>query len=154
MSEVKLMPCPFCSSEAMHSGCDEHGYAVTCTNHECYAYNKAWPPTRELAITAWNTRANLAERDAEIAELRARAERLQDELDNKWAEGVHTCGDHCQRHMCVMRRSVDHLAEACDRLIAKWDRQADEHGVRQFTGNDHRLFANELRAVLAREPQG
>ncbi len=33
-------------------------------------------------------------------------------------------------------------------LADKWDRQAAEHGVRQFTGNDHALFANELRAAM------
>ena len=73
-AEPDLLPCPFCGGEAMHSGCDEHGYAVTCTNGECYAYNKAWPPTVDLAITAWNTRANVAHataaRDAEVEALR------------------------------------------------------------------------------------
>lgn len=40
-------------------------------------------------------------------------------------------------------------------LIAKGRKQADEHGVRQFTGNDHALFANELEAALnTRESEG
>jgi hypothetical protein len=33
-------------------------------------------------------------------------------------------------------------------LVEKWDDIADKHGVRQFTGNDHRLFANELRVAI------
>lgn len=33
-------------------------------------------------------------------------------------------------------------------LIEKWEAIADKHGVRQFTGNDHRLFANELRVAI------
>jgi len=40
------------------------------------------------------------------------------------------------------------------RLAEKWERQAIEHGVRQFTGNDHLLFANELRAQIDASPKG
>jgi hypothetical protein len=43
-------------------------------------------------------------------------------------------------------------ARAVEALADKWDRIADQHGVRTFTGNDHRLFANELRAALATRP--
>ena len=32
-------------------------------------------------------------------------------------------------------------------LAYKWDKIGDTHGVRQFTGNDHKLFANELRTL-------
>lgn len=34
------------------------------------------------------------------------------------------------------------------KLEANWRRIADTHGVRQFSGNDHLLFANELRALI------
>lgn len=34
------------------------------------------------------------------------------------------------------------------KLDANWRRIADTHGVRQFSGNDHLLFANELRALI------
>ena len=40
------------------------------------------------------------------------------------------------------------LSAECVELAVRWERMGDEHGVRQFTGNDHKLFANELRAVL------
>ncbi|WP_409475573.1 hypothetical protein [Stenotrophomonas sp. Y-13] len=40
------------------------------------------------------------------------------------------------------------------RLAEKWERQAAEHGVSQFTGNDHLLFANELRAQIDAGPKG
>lgn len=33
-------------------------------------------------------------------------------------------------------------------LADKWDQIAETHGVRQFTGNDHKMFANELRSVI------
>lgn len=41
------------------------------------------------------------------------------------------------------------LRDAVTSLVAKWRRQAAEHGVRTFTGNDHALFANELESLLA-----
>jgi hypothetical protein len=44
------------------------------------------------------------------------------------------------------------LLQALNALADKWERIAATHGVRQFTGNDHLLFANELRAILAAAP--
>ena len=38
--------------------------------------------------------------------------------------------------------------DATRKLLENWDRIADVHGVGQFTGNTHRLFANELRVIL------
>lgn len=40
------------------------------------------------------------------------------------------------------------LARVMEELAERWERIAAEQGVRQFTGNDHLLFANELRATL------
>ena len=48
---------------------------------------------------------------------------------------------------------AERLAEALREKADKWDRIGDEHGVRQFTGNDHKLFANELRALLSDHEQ-
>lgn len=57
-----------------------------------------------------------------------------------------------------LRRAGDLLDRMLDvpELIAtitatadRWDAIAERHGVRQFTGNDHRLMANELRAAIA-----
>jgi hypothetical protein len=33
-------------------------------------------------------------------------------------------------------------------LAERWERMGEDHGVRTFTGNDHKLFANELRAAI------
>lgn len=33
-------------------------------------------------------------------------------------------------------------------LIDRWRKIGHEHGVHQFTGNDHLLFANELETAL------
>lgn len=49
----------------------------------------------------------------------------------------------------IWERNTGAVTQAMHNLIAKWERTAREHGVRQFTGNDHLLFANELKATLA-----
>lgn len=41
------------------------------------------------------------------------------------------------------------MTKRVEGLVAKWREQAEVHGVRTFTGNDHALFANELDAALA-----
>ena len=53
----------------------------------------------------------------------------------------------CEMYLAEKARA-ERLAEALRVKAAKWDRIGDEHGLRQFTGNDHKLFANELRALL------
>ena len=40
-----------------------------------------------------------------------RRDRLLSIIDNAWADGVHTCGTHCQRPMCVLRRENVALRE-------------------------------------------
>lgn len=52
------------------------------------------------------------------------------------------------RRMAADATRAERLEEALREKADKWDRIGDEHGVRQFTGNDHKLFANELRALL------
>ena len=47
-----------------------------------------------------------------------------------------------------MTRTAIVPVEALNQLAERWEKQAAEHGVRQFTGNDHLLFANELRAAM------
>lgn len=44
----------------------------------------------------------------------------------------------------------EHTLAKLHRLGKNWERIAAEHGVRQFTGNDHLLFANELHAIIGR----
>lgn len=40
--------------------------------------------------------------------------RLQDELDNEQARGIHTCHDKCLRPMCVLRRENKRLRKLAD----------------------------------------
>lgn len=52
-------------------------------------------------------------RSQRLAEtLREARDKLQAELDNRWAQGVHTCHENCQRIACVLRRDNKRLAEA------------------------------------------
>lgn len=75
-AETDLLPCPFCGEgdhllvehlegtiihPAYRVRCDNCGACIEYTDRDCHA--------------AWNTRANLAERDAEVALLRQERER-------------------------------------------------------------------------------
>lgn len=44
------------------------------------------------------------------------------------------------------------VGDRLERLAKKWERVADEQGVVTFTGAEHRLFANELRAIIGTAP--
>lgn len=49
--------------------------------------------------------------DTEMATATDRRDRLLSIIDNAWADGVHTCGTHCQRPMCVLRRENAELRQ-------------------------------------------
>lgn len=61
MSE-ELKPCPFCGGEAacIEDGSHSTAWEIGCYNGQCAAEPSVWEPRKEVAITAWNTRANLA----------------------------------------------------------------------------------------------
>ncbi|MHC9085369.1 hypothetical protein ACYX7E_10055 [Luteimonas sp. RIT-PG2_3] len=90
---------------------------------------------------------------AEVTERAERAEaeitRLQSEIDNKWASGIHTCGPMCQRAECVLRREADELRS--DAEEAKRD-QAAALGLlsrmRFACGDDGKRMQDELEAYL------
>lgn len=63
--------------------------------------------------------------------------------DQKTDDGVCPA---CERAAAAATQAVD--LEPFRKLEAKWRNSAEEHGVRQFTGNDHGLFANELLTVI------
>ena len=53
---------------------------------------------------------DMAERDERFGTANE-IDRLLSIIDNAWADGVHTCGTHCQRPMCVLRRENVALRE-------------------------------------------
>ena len=64
----KLLPCPFCHSlAAMHSAPvfgGDHGFRIECEGI-CHAMTCYWH-TEKQAVSAWNRRAALAEREAAV----------------------------------------------------------------------------------------
>ena len=55
MSEIKLLPCPFCGAKAAFEQCDEKRYYVYCTNENCNV-NRFWAGSKDEASTKWNSR--------------------------------------------------------------------------------------------------
>ena len=80
---------------------------------------------------------------AERDQLRAEVQALRVDVE-AWKASHSLLTDTC--HHFQARAKL--LSAECVELAVRWERMGDEHGVRQFTGNDHKLFANELRAVL------
>lgn len=54
--EVKLLNCPFCGSEPKLFKVSWHGWYVGCSKDNITCVCLKYVPTKEEAITAWNTR--------------------------------------------------------------------------------------------------
>ena len=59
-----------------------------------------------------------------VAALIAERDALAQEVERLQANGVHTCGPHCQRIACVLRRERDALREALRAMLARHDPEA------------------------------
>ena len=86
-------------------------------------------------------------------EWQARAERLQEEIDNRWATGVHTCHAACQRTACVLRRDNERLAEAL-RPLAELDLTPDDFDQRPdsqpiYARNKTAITVGDVRKACA-----
>ena len=69
----------------------------------------------ELHATNQQIQQDYYERGSEISELR-------EQLENEQAKGVHSCGPHCQRPMCVLRRENAELRERAEKAEAENER--------------------------------
>lgn len=74
MSEIKLLPCPFCGGEAKtgYAINDYNRWGVICTNCEACVEVAEWKgvaDTEENAIRAWNTRKPMQEICERLEEL-------------------------------------------------------------------------------------
>ena len=58
---MKLLPCPFCGSDALiYKDDPDHGYnsfAAECQNEDCCA-STAWMDNEKDAVTVWNNRSS------------------------------------------------------------------------------------------------
>lgn len=59
-----------------------------------------------------------------------------------------TCGSELRHRLQAAEAELALLREEIERLADRWTTIGEQHGVRTFTGNDHKLFANELRTLL------
>ena len=79
-----------------------------------------------------------------IDALYAENKRLQTELDNEQASGIHTCNAHCQRVECVQRKEIERLRDALDHY-GKHDDYCNigRHGQKCDCGFDETIGALE-----------
>lgn len=73
MSNVKLLPCPFCGADAAENAEKMRGewrfFMVACGGEGCGVAPMVSESSRELAIAAWNTRAAHPAAPPEVMEL-------------------------------------------------------------------------------------
>lgn len=91
-----------------------------------------------LIVEAKKELARAEAAETKLAELQRELADTESDMD--------TCADH--------NIGLQTKLAAVGALADKWDRLGDVHGVRQFTGNDHKLFANELRTLIAEAGTG
>ena len=62
MSDYKLLPCPDCGGKTrcVSMPYTHDKYMVVCFTDWCENYAEKWYDTKEEAIKAWNTRAQLS----------------------------------------------------------------------------------------------
>lgn len=108
MTDIKMLPLPeylygreASDNERVVTVADAHAYAVRNVAHATAAKDAEIESLR--AVRDSFQRVGIREQE--------RADQLQAELDNRWAQGVHTCHDKCQRIACVLRRDNKRLAE-------------------------------------------
>lgn len=98
---------------------------------------------RGMLLDLFGEYVRYADHERALAESRAECERLRAEIEAD-ARNV-------QGYIDIIAEA-DAQTDAAEKLAGRWEKIAAEHGVRTFTGNDHRLFANELRTALNLEP--
>lgn len=127
--------------------------------------NFPWKRDGWLAVAAVNALPallhQLAERAAEVERLSAELDFMTANYERQTAYMVNHRGGlvyassgmrdaYSEEH--VRAEAAERAREECVRLAEKWERISSTHGVRCFTGDDHLIFANELRVALGQKP--
>lgn len=108
-----------------------------------------WSPLSEMAGSNLGQYVLHSDHQQAVDALRAEVERLQTEIDDKWAEGVHSCGDHCQRPACVMLRRAQRAEAQAAAIFDAMEELADDWAFNGWPDP-----AKDLRAALARAGKG
>lgn len=74
--------------------------------------------------------------------------KLEGEIENLKASGIHTCHDQCQRPMCVMRRERDEARQQRDRLAEALRSIANGSHCMQCYGGDGVWIAQQALAAV------
>ena len=163
MTDIKLLPLPDELQGLGKSGAIED-YAIANVLHHTaplqYALDNAARSIKSLRGVMDSYAAEIEALRAEVrtlvrqnGEWQARAERLQEEIDNRWATGVHTCHAACQRTACVLRRDNERLAEAL-RPLAELDLTPDDFDQRPdsqpiYARNKTAITVGDVRKACA-----
>jgi len=143
-AEVALLPCPFCGRAAHLRDDASHSTAafIGCETEGCFGY-MLWAETATDAAREWNQRpdmaAAIAERDAEIERLTARAEAA----DAETLEQARLLGMGAERELALMAKA-DRWERMADRLAEAMNDIRDYATILASDGQ-HRV----LREVLA-----
>jgi hypothetical protein len=106
-AEAALLPCPFCGRAAHLRDDASHSTAafIGCETEGCFGY-MLWAETATDAAREWNQRpdmaAAIAERDAEIERLTARAEAAEAMADRLAEAATELRDDMLERARCEM----------------------------------------------------
>ena len=171
---AEILGCPWCGHHPTIGAWGQQDLvswpgatAIECSSdlHDCPVNPCVTGYTRDEAIVAWNRRtpppqaaggepvAWLIDYDTEDGRVRTVA--LAAPADSMWPYGT-IITPLCLpsgKEWSTADVSAAYVSGQSDirtlvrDLAERWERLAEVHGQRQFTGNDHRLFANELRAI-------
>lgn len=102
MSEIKLLPCPFCGGEAkvIENNCYTDIHSVMCKN--CFSESDRYH-TQDEAIEAWNTRKPMQEVDPVV--------------HGRWLINCDSYYPYCS----VCKEESGHIGNYCPNCGAKMD---------------------------------